>query len=69
MQTIDFGRLLETAQTLVARVRVVASAEERGDLLDELDMVLNELGHERVGLQEHVDELVRAAQGLEERCR
>jgi len=42
---------------------------ERSELLDDLEAVLDDIGHERVGLQEHIDEVVRAVQALEGRGR
>jgi len=65
----EFNRLLEVAQTLVTRVREATSDRERNELLDELDIVIDGLDHERAGLQERIDEVVRAVQGLEVRGR
>jgi len=65
----EFNRLLEVAQTLVTRVREATADRERNELLDELDIVIDGLAHEHAGLQEHIDEVVRAVQGLEVRGR
>jgi len=65
----EFNRLLEVAQTLFPRVREATADRERNELLDELDIVMDGLDHERAGLQEHIDEVVRAVQGLEVRGR